>query len=58
MENYLNPVEDQMCVLMDGTILTRRAEREAVQATEQCFGGATILTGGLLVSEVWRFVFD
>lgn len=56
-ESYLNPVENQMRVLMDGTVLTCRAEREAVQAAEQSFGGTTVLTGGLLVSRR-RFVFD
>lgn len=47
-----------MYVLVSDAILTCRAEREAVQAAEQCLSDATILTGGGFVPQVQRFLFD
>ncbi len=51
-------MEDVVRVLVNNAFLTRRAEREAVQAAEQRISSATSQTGGRFVTQVQRFVSD
>ena len=47
-----------LCVLVNGAAVTCRAEREAVEATEQRISGTTVLTGGGPAPSVQGLVFE